>query len=205
MPLDDIPQLDQLDSDLDDLGDTPTSLEVLEALLPYDGDLQAAAVGSRAIAGAAGGGGGGGPQPMIVLRMPIAFDTPGIIVEDGGIDIVTADYPDGYTTSIGDLIAVGGGATTQVWNGTDPACWVYLAGDDYATQHFEQPPNIAQGDSANGGGGSVQVRNPPLANSYLNRATAAAKLRVVIDDQAGGDPESSQGLGEVIIFIWPAS
>lgn len=62
MPLNDIPQLDNLDADLDDLGDTPTSLEVLEAILPYDGDLQAAAIGSRALAA---GGESGGSQAVL--------------------------------------------------------------------------------------------------------------------------------------------
>lgn len=54
MPLDAVPQLVEIDALLDGLMSSPT-LDVYEAMLPYDGDMVAAAAAHRALAGGGGG------------------------------------------------------------------------------------------------------------------------------------------------------
>jgi hypothetical protein len=55
VPLNEIPQLDEIDDVLDGLS-SPDSLDVYEAILPYDGDMVAAAGIQRALAAAGGAG-----------------------------------------------------------------------------------------------------------------------------------------------------
>lgn len=54
MPLDPVPQIVEIDALLDDLTSSPT-LDVYEAMLPYDGDMVAAAAAHRALAGGGDG------------------------------------------------------------------------------------------------------------------------------------------------------
>lgn len=60
MPLDNVPQIDEIDALLDGLS-SPTSLEVYAAMLPYDGDMVAAVGVRRALAGGGGDVDGGTP------------------------------------------------------------------------------------------------------------------------------------------------
>jgi hypothetical protein len=54
MPLDDVPQLEEIEGILDDL-ESPTSLDVYAALLPYEGTQTAAVATKKALDASAGG------------------------------------------------------------------------------------------------------------------------------------------------------
>lgn len=139
MPLDDIPQLDNLDADLDDLGATPTSLEVLEAILPYDGDLQAAAIGSRALAG------GGGSLSDAVIKAPDTDERNRIIpaADTIALQIDSDDVPT-TGTFIKLVQADQSNVAIELFNNAyddaNPACEFYA--DDAGLVYFNTPEGI---------------------------------------------------------------
>lgn len=140
-----------------------------------------------------GGDSPGGSQTFQVVRVPIAFDDPDILT---GMEL-------GYTTEVGDIIAIGASVTTA-WDGDNPIGYVYVDGDTYSTDGFSSP-GLGSADTQVGSGSLYDLTGGVPFGQTWERVTVAAALMYRIDDGGGGDPESSQGEAELIIGIIKAA
>ncbi len=142
----------------------------------------------------AGGGGGGG---LVVVRVPLAHNTPGLVLTPG-VPI--------YTPAAGDTLidTVGWMSVTTVWNGTTPTLNFGVAGSltDY-TAAVGVTTRIGSLDTPIGAHAaepsSFAIPQEPLI--FLD----ATPLVVMVDDGSGGDPGSTTGAGELVLLVLPAS
>jgi hypothetical protein len=140
----------------------------------------------------------GGSSPLAV-RVPIAFNTPDLVLT--GITL--------YTPTIGDVLLdyVSCYSVETAWNGSTPFLWLSAGGDDYATLAVSGK-DLTQVDIPNGARTGLVY---PFATDVLGGAgqqgifTSADPLVATVDDTAGGDPGSTQGAGEIILVILPAT
>lgn len=138
-----------------------------------------------------------GGQPasaVITVRVPLAFDTPDLVVTG-----ITA-----YTPSVGEILLLDTSLTiTESWDGSSPGLSIYSAGDDPGDRLVN-----GAGLTASAADGMHRLKTRTLADLYSNlsgtqvaRFTDTSPLKVMVDDGAAGDPESETGAGELILVI----
>lgn len=132
------------------------------------------------------------PKPVNILRVPIAFNTPGLVLS--GIPV--------YTPKIGDLVWPGVSLWTP-WDGAGtPQFYVHSQGAAYASDNILNSGLVpADVDYAQGANWALLTGASPVAISGAYRAVTATPLRVVVDDGTGGDPGATQGAGEIVLIV----
>lgn len=165
------------------------------------GPIQLRFKGSRQVEfdGEASPAPGGGSMPIKVVRVPIAFNTPGINADGaggGGIDL--------YVPAAGDLIWWGASPIflNTPWNAAGSQLnftWADLA-SQFLTQGLVggTNPQAADGHSFDPIASFSLVSNNPCL------VTDATPLRVIIDDSSGGDPGATTGEGEIVLVVFAA-
>jgi hypothetical protein len=138
---------------------------------------------------------GGGSQAFNVLRAPVAFDTPGVVV---------TGVPLGYTPEVGELLAFAGMTISTAWNGTTPRGYIYMQGADplVTGDSFLSGIHLSSADGPSGSFGFT-VGNAAGFTLYPDVVSVSAPMMFVVDNNSGGDPGASQGEGEVILIFVP--
>ncbi len=161
--------------------------------VPSVGDVptwQAPAGAGGHAAWASGGGGGGA---FAVVRVPLAFNTPNLVLTGTPI----------WTPAAGDLILYGVAilSITTAWNGTTPTLHLGTAAslDVYSTAFSGVVGDLGTPDSAAGAHASTpagfSTPGPPLLMADAEPVT------VMVDDGSGGDPGSTHGAGALIFVV----
>ncbi len=140
---------------------------------------------------------GGGSQPVYV-RLPISFDTPGLVLT--GIPF--------HTVTAGDFVPAPGGAdnscffVTEPWDGTTPVLHVRPAGGS----NYGVPLDLTESPTTDGNGGTYpNTGDPGLFGGWGAFLPPAGDLEVMVDDGSAGDPVSTQGAGELVFVYIPAA
>lgn len=172
------------------LGDSPDPELTRRVLAEFDvRDLVAALV-------ATGGGAGGGSQPLTVVQLPIAFDTPDIT--SAGILV--------HTPTVGELLwgYISAVSITTAFNGDSPSIAIGTQAQRLTNGYpMFLPAGVADSDA--GGDGSM-FQFPAVAVAGNFRFATTAPIFVWLADGTGsGDPESTEGAGKVILAIGAAS
>lgn len=140
-----------------------------------------------------------GSQPFTVIRVPFAFDTPGLVADAGpaSTGIVL------YTPTPGDaLLDISYVSVTTPWDGNNPV--LELTYGDLSEQY--EGCSLGQTDQVDSVDQHTLVPNTQgLSGAPVSIFPDATPLRAIIDDGAGGDPGSNQGEGEVVIVLIPAA
>jgi hypothetical protein len=153
--------------------------------------------------------GGSVPGALKTIRVPIAFNTPGLVTDGvGGGGIVV------YTPTPGDvwLAAVTLVSVVTGWDGSGtPTLWFFPQGaSDYtlgiaggASAVLTVPDIDETGDVT---GGITGPQNYPFSGTIARmwRLNDATPIMVLYDDSAGANPGSSTGDGEVVLVIGSA-
>lgn len=135
-------------------------------------------------------------QPFTVVRLPIAFDTPGLVLT--GIPI--------YTFAAGDYVPgndLGMVSVTTPWDGTTPVIHIRAqGGTDYAPT---RPLDNGNGPADNGGEFPVSADDGLFGGFGVFIPGAGVVLEAMVDDGAGGDPGSIVGVGELVLVFIPGT
>lgn len=145
--------------------------------------------------------GGGGSQTFEKVELDIAHNTPGLVIT--GVEVTTLEAGD---------IVLGTGASfvsiTEAWNGTTPTI---LLGIDATTASIGAG-SLSAMDGGTGSGSPQEILWPALTdpNTIFNapgafRCGTACTIYATVSDGSGGDPESNQGAGKIVLFVSRAS
>jgi hypothetical protein len=137
----------------------------------------------------------GGSQPFV--RVPLAFDTPNLVLT--GIDAYVP-APGDHVLWINSYMSI-----TTAWDGTTPH--LNFTYSDLASEYVSFALDGADGVNADVHTTQAKVSmqgdlNWTFFDSFFPDATP---LRLIVDDGNGGDPGSTQGEGELVLFIIPAA
>lgn len=151
------------------------------------------------------GGGGGSSQPIKIVRVPLAFDTPDLVVT--GIDAYTPEAGEGISWPLSYL------SITTPWDYTaefpDDACLLNYTFSDAASafnsSDLTQGPDQADGTSWTLQPAYVNFAALNLPQEAISRFPDTTPFRVVVQGSGGGDPLSTQGEGELVLFIIAAA
>lgn len=171
--------------------------DMLRVTLTPAGGLKEAVFSGLAAAPAAyntPGGENGGSQPIQVYKVPIAFDTPGI---------VTTGVATGYTAAVGDLLIILAYSITTAWNGTSPYGALRIGSNDPFTGGGINPNDMTVTDSDLNNGTSGPPVGGSLGTTIVNQAGAVTFL--IFNNDSGGDPGASQGVGNIVFMVVPAT
>ncbi len=139
-------------------------------------------------------------------------------VADATVDgTVTNDCPNGdpvtssgivlYTPTPGDIwlpnLAATGFSETTPWDGSSPTGFVFMQGTpDYTLSlDFASPLDLSIGDTPGGDGHLSLLDNICGSTVGPVRFNDATPLMLVVTDGSGGDPGSTAGEGEIVLFI----
>lgn len=136
----------------------------------------------------------GGSQPLTIVRVTLAFDTPNLTFPDAGVVL--------YTPAAGDrVLAAASAPVPQIsWNGSTPTLYFFSQGSDYATDSVDS----VSGNSLN----VSQYPNIKVGNIGATEAwqfDGTTPFMAIVDDGAGGDPGSSQGELDLVLVILKAA
>lgn len=143
---------------------------------------------------------GGGSQPEKIISLAVAFNTPNLVITDGGVPL--------YTAVAGDLIPYYPYAVIPVsvsFNGTTPRLVVFAEGDDPTDggNLLSVSQQLLAGSTQ--GTHAVTVDNyigPSAGNNGL-QIQDGVRLMLALDDGSGGDPGATAGAGVVNYVIQP--
>lgn len=137
-------------------------------------------------------GGGGGGSSIKVVRFPIAFDTPGLVLT--GVPI--------YVPTVGDVILYYAGVTLTLpesWDGTTPQLNLGTPTDPTGYNSLIGHFNLTNAGSVTDS--LLDIRSAATdAAQFLDTTPFVA----MVDDGSGGDPGCTSGTAELILLIVPA-
>ena len=188
-------------------------------LMPVDVSVQPAngdvlTFGPNGYAPTPGGGGSGAIRQAII---PIAFNTPNIVATGGNLGIVVATIQDGevvlFTDLDGDLKPPAGPVWIDTaWDGTTVRGIITVEDSGNNTTVLNNSFNMKQADSntIGGGLGDLWTQNNLTADPLGGNGAMLCRGGPVtvffgVDDGAGGNPGSSQGAGEIRLYIAAAT
>jgi hypothetical protein len=147
---------------------------------------------------------GGGSQPVKIVRIPFVFNTTNLVLT--GISL--------YAPSVGDILDINESyvSVRQAWDGSTPSLTFYSG----VNTNGIGAPNII--DLTSDDASSAIDGNGDVVGAYGNialvqggsfpeapwRFTTTNPFGMFVSDGTGGDPGSSQGIGEIILVIIPA-
>jgi hypothetical protein len=144
---------------------------------------------------AKGEDGEGGSQTFKCVRFPFTFalQTAG----EAGLPIYVPVARDwwGFVTV----------SCTVAFDGTNPTVNGFIQGDDYTSQAIFNDNGISSVDGPNSTGASMSTPNDIIYTVVQSFFDDATPLMLNLVDNLGANPGCSQGEGEVLLFIAPAS
>jgi hypothetical protein len=140
----------------------------------------------------------GGSQTVRVIRLPIAFDTPNLVLTSVPLFTpVVGDYIGNYS-----FVAV---PVLTAWNGTTPVLHFGVSGALTALDSTMSPSagavDLTQAVTPIASAPAATVGGTGAGNNAPMIFTATTPVTVMVDDGAGGDPGSTQGAGEIIVLL----
>ncbi len=152
----------------------------------------------------------GGSQTWKIVRVPIAFDTAGLVADAGGASTgIVVWTPLEGETLYANLSYL---SVTEAWDGETPTInWTLtdltgaITSGSLATANYPQTNWEAMlTDTSMSDSGSAE--QALFGFGYPSLVIAdPAPLRAVVDDGSGGDPESQQGAGELVLVLLAAA
>ncbi len=137
----------------------------------------------------------GGSQPFRVVNVPIAFDTPGLVLT--GIEIYTPAVDDVIPPYITCMPFI-----KTAWDGTTPVLHLGTVGglSSFDTLLGSFPADLTAADNAEMGT-TLAVPQNNQGFGTPQRFTATTPVTLMVDDGSGGDPGSAQGAGFFQLLI----
>ena len=150
---------------------------------------------------------GGGSQPLRVVTLDVAFDTPGLVIPASGpAGIKVCDVADYEAFMLVQSDVIMGALVSEAWDGNSPRL-NFVTGADRGNLPgtppvpFNYVGNLSSADND----GSTGATGVFTSSMSLNLETfyfhPAGELYVYVDDESGADPVSTQGAARLVAVL----